>query len=35
MTIQKLEELLRAGESEKLDYKQDFLLDTETRKKSL
>ena len=33
MTIQKLEELLRAGESEKLDYKQDFLLDTETRKK--
>lgn len=33
MTIQKLEELLRAGESEKLDYKQDFSLDTETKKK--
>ena len=33
MTIQKLEELLRLGESEKLDYKQDFQLDTETRKK--
>lgn len=33
MTIQKLEELLRMGEGEKLDYKQDFLLDTETRKK--
>ncbi len=33
MTIQKLEELLRAGESEKLDYKQEFNLDTETKKK--
>ena len=33
MTVQKLEELLRMGEGEKLDYKQDFLLDTETRKK--
>ena len=33
MTIQKLEELLRAGEGEKLDYKQEFNLDTETRKK--
>ena len=35
MTVQKLEELLRMGEGEKLDYKQDFLLDTETRKKEL
>ncbi len=33
MTIQKLEELLKAGESEKLDYKQEFSLDTETKKK--
>lgn len=33
MTIQKLEELIKAGESEKLDYKQDFVLDTETKKK--
>ncbi|GFI61614.1 hypothetical protein IMSAG049_00774 [Clostridiales bacterium] len=33
MTIQKLEELLRAGEGEKLDYKQDLQLDTETKKK--
>lgn len=33
MTIQKLEELLNAGESEKLDYKEQFLLDTETKKK--
>ena len=33
MTIQKLEELLNAGESEKLDYKEKFLLDTETKKK--
>lgn len=33
MTIQKLEELLNAGESEKLDYKENFLLDTETKKK--
>ena len=27
MTVQKLEELLRMGEGEKLDYKQDFLLE--------
>ena len=33
MTIQKLEELIKAGESEKLDYKQEFSLDTETKKK--
>lgn len=33
MTIQKLEELLRMGEGEKLDYKQEFNLDTETKKK--
>ncbi|MEA4973438.1 MAG: putative DNA binding domain-containing protein [Candidatus Metalachnospira sp.] len=33
MTIQKLEELLNAGEGEKLDYKEQFLLDTETKKK--
>lgn len=33
MTIQKLEELLRAGEGEKLDYKQELCLDTETKKK--
>ncbi len=33
MTIQKLEELLRLGEGEKLDYKQIFNLDTETKKK--
>jgi len=33
MTIQKLEELLNAGESEKLDYKENLLLDTETKKK--
>lgn len=33
MTIQKLEELLRLGEGEKLDYKLQFNLDTETRKK--
>lgn len=33
MTIQKLDELLNAGEGEKLDYKEKFLLDTETKKK--
>lgn len=33
ITIQKLEELIKAGESEKLDYKQEFSLDTETKKK--
>ncbi len=33
MTIQKLEELLKAGEGEKLDYKLEFNLDTETKKK--
>ena len=33
MTIQKLEELIKAGESEKLDYKQEFSLYTETKKK--
>lgn len=33
MTIQKLEELLNEGESEKLDYKEKLSLDTETKKK--
>ena len=33
MTIQKLEELLSLGEGEKLDYKLEFNLDTETKKK--
>ena len=33
MTVQKLEELINAGEGEKLDYKEQLLLDTETKKK--